>query len=121
MSSSVGPLAAARHLPLSENPRPHMAKADLRKADQSGEPEGWREAIGRAIERAMFLQGWSLKEFAAAVDRDERQVARWITGSERAQFDTLFAVEALRQPLIQALSELVGVPVHVQITLGKTG
>ncbi len=97
--------------------RPTPAKASLRKA----EPEGWRQAIGRAIERAMFLQGWSLKEFAAAVGRDERQCARWITGFERPQFDTLFAVEALRQPLVQAMAELVGAEVGVVITLRKVG
>lgn len=96
-----------------------MAKATL-KSDINGEPDGWREAIGRAIERAMFLRGWSLKEFAAAVGRDERQCARWITGGERPQFDTLFAVEALRQPLIQAMAELVGVKVRTTITLRGT-
>jgi len=96
--------------------RPRMVKADLRKA----EPEGWRQAIGRAIERAMFLQGWSLKEFAAAIGRDERQVARWITGFERPQLDTLFACEALRQPIIQALGELVGADVHTTIVLRRS-
>jgi hypothetical protein len=95
-----------------------MAKADLRNAD--GEPNGWRVAIGRAIARAMYLQGWSLKEFAAAVDRDERQCARWITGGERPQFDTLFQCEALRQPIIQALSELIGADIGVVITLRKS-
>jgi len=110
--------AGARQPVIPEIPetRPRMVKADLRKA----EPDGWREAIGRAIERAMFLQGWSLKQFAAAVGRDERQVARWITGAERPQLDTLFACEALRQPLVQALGELVGADVHTTITLRRT-
>ena len=84
-----------------------MAKADLRK------PDMWREQIGGAIQRAMSLRGWSLKELAGAVDRDERQCARWIDGTERPQFDTLFGVETFRQPLIVALAELAGAGVEV--------
>jgi len=87
-----------------------MVRADLRKA----EADHWRFAIGLAIERTLSLCGWSLKEFAAAVNRDERQCARWITGGERPQFDALFAVERLRQPLIQALAELAGDGVEIE-------
>jgi hypothetical protein len=94
-----------------------MVKAQLRKP----EIDQWRFAIGRAIERAMTLAGWSLKEFAAAVDRDERQCARWITGGERPQFDALFAVASLRQPLIQAFAELAGVDVEVTVRLRGAG
>ena len=87
-----------------------MVKADLRKA----ETDRWRCAVGLAVERVVSLCGWSLKEFAAAVGRDERQVARWITGRERPQFDALFAVEQLRQPTIQALAELAGDGVEIE-------
>lgn len=92
-----------------------LAKALLRKADTAI----WREQIGRAIERAMSLVGWSLKEFAAAVDRDPRQVARWLDGSERPQLDAVFAVERLRQPLVQALGELAGAEVQTVITIRR--
>lgn len=83
-----------------------MAKADLRKAEV--DDAVWRAAVGRVIERAKELSGLTLKQFADAVQRDERQVARWFAASERPQFDAIFAVEALRQPLIQALAELAG-------------
>jgi hypothetical protein len=86
-----------------------MAKADLRKAEN----DAWREQIGRAIERSRLLRGWSLKELAVAVDRDERQVARWIVGSERPQLDALFAVESLRQPLVVALAEMAGEGIEI--------
>lgn len=87
----------------------------LRKADI----EGWRMGVGRAIQRAMRLRGWTLKEFAAAVDRDPRQCARWMDGSERPQLDTLFAVETLRPALVQALSELAGADVQTVITMRR--
>lgn len=93
--------------------RPTMAKADVRKADV----DGWRTRVGQAIQRAVSLRGWTLKEFAAAAGRDERQVARWIDGTDRPQLDTLFAVDSLRQPLIVAFSEMAGVGVDVETTI----
>jgi transcriptional regulator with XRE-family HTH domain len=94
-----------------------MAKADLRKA----ELEDWRGYIGQAIERMRMLSGLSLKEFAARLDRDERQIARWIAGTERPQFDVLFADEGLRQALVIALCELAGggVEITTQITVRR--
>jgi transcriptional regulator with XRE-family HTH domain len=97
-----------------------MAKADLRKADG---PD-WRAAIGAALERTRLLAGFaSLKELAAAIGRDERQIARWIAGTERPQFDALFAVAGLRQPLVVALAELAqhdGVDIVTQITVRRS-
>lgn len=93
-----------------------MAKADLRKA----EPEDWKPVIGRAIERTRTLCGWSLKQFADAIGRDERQIARWIVGTERPQLDAIFAVQELRGPLVIALSELSDtVSVETTITIKK--
>ena len=95
-----------------------MAKSDLRKA----EIPDWRADVGQAIERMRLLARLSLKELAALIVRDERQVARWIAGSERPQLDALFAVAALRQPLVIALAELAqadGVDVVTQITVRR--
>lgn len=85
-----------------------MAKADLRKADEPS-----RKLVGSAIDRARQLRGWSLKQFADAVKKDERQVARWIDGSERAQLDAIIAVESMRQPLVIAFAEIAGAGVDV--------
>jgi DNA-binding transcriptional regulator YiaG len=93
----------ARHLLKSEI-RPTMAKADLRKAETAM----WREAIGKAIERTRTLSGLQLQEFASAVARDERQVARWISGVERPQLDAILAAPGLGKHFIQALAELSG-------------
>ncbi len=90
------------HLPLSDI-RPQMAKAslpDIRKADI----DGWRARVGLVVARVKGER--SLKEFADLIDRDERQVKRWIEGTDRPQFDALFAVKALRVPLVVALAEL---------------
>ena len=48
------------------------------------------------------------KEAAAKVGVDEAQLSRWIAGDSRnrPQFDRLFAVPELRQPLVIGLSAL---------------
>lgn len=111
MSRTVADRMADAHLLSSELPdkRPQMAKADLRKAER----ELWRERVGQAIERVRTRSGLSLKEFADAVARDERQCARWITGVEHPQIAAIFSVEQLRQPLIIALAELAGESVEI--------
>lgn len=117
MNPTIGPMPAHEPRELPERATGGMAKAILRKAE--GEP--WKVQIGRAIQRALSLRGWSLKEFAGALDRDPRQVARWIDGSERPQFDAMFAVETLRQPLVIALAELAGTGVEIttEITIRR--
>jgi ribosome-binding protein aMBF1 (putative translation factor) len=114
MDTTVSGPSAHAHLPRTDI-RAQMAKADLRKA------ENWREQIGRAIERARLLRGWSLKELADAVGRDERQLARWITGAERAQLDAIFAVESFRTAFVIALAEIAGdqIEVTTQIIVKK--
>jgi transcriptional regulator with XRE-family HTH domain len=86
-----------------------MAKSTLRKAENE---TSWL-VIGQAIDRARTACQLSVKEFASAVQRDERQVARWFNGSERPQVDAVYAVECFRQPLIVALAERAGVGVEV--------
>lgn len=107
-----------KHLLTSEMGRPRMAKADLRKP----ETPAWKARIGAAIDRTRTLARLTLKEFAGAIDRDERQVARWIAGSERPQLDAIFSVEALRGPLVIALAELSeDIAVQTTIVVRKVG
>lgn len=85
-----------------------MAKA-LKKVELP-----WRERVGRALQRAFALAGLSQKEVSGLLShRDQAQVNRWIAGTERPQFDALFAVPELRQPLVIALAELAGEGVEV--------
>ena len=94
--------------------RSRMAKAQLRNP----ETDAWRGRIGQAILRVQQRSGLSLKEFAAAVQRDERQVARWFAGTEHAQLAAIFAVERMRHLLIVVLAELAGA--HVEVTTSIT-
>lgn len=80
-----------------------MAKANLRNPERD---EADRAMLGKAIDAARRMMGWNLDEFAQAVDRDPRQVARWIAGKENPQFHAMFAVTALRGPLVIALAGL---------------
>jgi len=103
MADSVKAQLGARHPVLPEMGPLRMAKVDLGKTEMDG-----RALIGRAIERTRELSGLSLKEFAAAMGKDERQVGKWMPGIERPQLDAIWAVPRFRGLLIQALAELAG-------------
>lgn len=118
MSHSIASPARAR---LPERTEMQL-KADLRKADTARDPLADRRIVGRAIQRARSLLGWSLKQLAGAVDRDPRQVARWEAGDdrERAPIDLLWGVAEFRKPLVIALAEATddsGVQVITQISI----
>lgn len=116
MSSTVARATQTSHRNSLENVTARMAKADLNRIEK---PD-FRAEIGRAIQRACSLVGWSQKEAAGHIGRDTAQLARWIAGTERPQFDALFAVEELRWPLIQALAQLDG-SAEVVTTIRKVG
>ncbi len=118
MLTHATPSASSAHLLSLEAIRAgdDMARASLRIED-------WRSLLGAAIDQAFRVVGWSRKEAAAALDRDPAQIARWIHGTERPQFDTLFAVEALRAPLVIALARLTegcDVTTHISISMRRT-
>ncbi len=75
--------------------------------------------VGRAVARAVAMTGWSHKEAAAQIGVDDAEFGKWLSGGRRPQFDRLFAVAALRQPLIVALADLGGdgitVTTHIEI------
>lgn len=78
------------------------AKAALNKVENVD----FRAQIGACLQRAFALAGRSQKEAAALMGVEPPQVARWIAGTERPQFDRLFSVPELRQPLVVALAAL---------------
>lgn len=113
MGSSVAEVESPRQRELPEKAE-QMARAHLRKAEKVTD---WREQVGKAIERTRALGGLSLKEFAAAVGRDTRQVSRWETGCENPQLHTIFAVKALRQLFVLALAEVAGEGIEIETTV----
>lgn len=93
--------AQSAHPVLPDIGRPVMAKANVRTPDI-----GWNEQIGRAIQRAVALVGWSNKEAAAKVGVDDAEFGKWLSGARRPQLDRLMAVEELRWPVMQCLAAL---------------
>lgn len=93
------------------------AKAVLRKAEN---PDADKARVGATVERARNLRGWSLGELSRESKVNERQIARWINGRERTQFDVLFAIEDARwrNALVIAIAELAtGVEIDTVIRL----
>ena len=96
-----------------------MAKADLKNLEQAVE-RAWRARIGSAIRRCLSIAGLTQDQAARLIERDAAQVARWIAGTERPQFDAIFGKDELRGPLVQALAELTdGAEVTTTITLRR--
>lgn len=98
--------------------RPAKATLPTRSGQAAVGPEDdFRGKVGAAIDRARTLRGWNLDELSHACRRDPRQVAKWISGLERPQFDVLFAVETFRKPLVIALAELAGQGVEIDTVI----
>lgn len=116
MTPTISPAQVARHLERLENVSPVMAKADLNRIETP-----WREHVGRAIARTFALAGVSQKEAAALLNRDQAQVARWVSGAERPAIDLIFSVPQLRGPFVIGLAELAGegVEITTAITLRR--
>lgn len=109
MGRTMPERAISSHRLSLEGVHPQMAKADLKKL----EPEDLRVALGAAIMRARMRIGWSQGETAGYLakalrrdDFDQAQLSRWEKGTERPQFDALFAIPALRWPLIACIAEI---------------
>jgi len=101
-----------RHPVFSDIPRPVMAKANVQILDID-----WKQAIGRAIERAVASAGYTKSEAAGKLDVDAAEFGKWMTGERRPQFDRLFAIEALRVPLVVALAGLDPTAFAVRTTI----
>lgn len=89
---------------VSEKPR-KQAKAslpDVRKAEIERLWVKWGGCVAE-VQHAFRL---TLKEFADALEKDERQVARWIAGQERPQIEAVLAVPKFAGPMLIALARV---------------
>lgn len=116
MAPSIATAMGVSHRFLLDEPKV-MAKADIKKLEK---PD-FQAEIGRCVARARLLVGWSKKELAAEVSKDEAQISRWESGKERPQFDALWSVVAMRGPLVISLAELSGqIEVNTVIQIRRT-
>ena len=93
-----------------------MAKAGTRKADT----DALYASLGAAVREVQHAYGLTLQEFAYELGKNERQVARWLDGSDRPQVEAVFAVDRFRAPLVIALARLsAGVEVVTEIRVRR--
>ena len=76
-----------------------MAKASLPK----GENPRWQE-LGACLDEARAELRWTLDRLARELDRDDKQVGRWLRGEERPQIEVVIGVGELRAPFCMALA-----------------
>lgn len=104
MSPSVAQASLPTPLLVAEKSR-KQAKASL-KGVRKTETEAYYASLGACMREVQHAFGLTLKEFAAALGKDERQVERQMEGKERPQIEAVFAVEKFRGPLVIALARL---------------
>lgn len=116
MSVSLNQPSLPTPLLVSET-RAQAAKADIRKADT----DRYYAALGGCMAEVMGVYGLTLKEFAAELKKDERQLQRQMDGKERPQLEVVFSVDRFRAPLVIALAKLAaGVEVVTEIRVRRT-
>jgi hypothetical protein len=65
--------------------------------------------------------GWTIDQLAAELDRDSKQVARWIRGEERCQVDVVLSVRQLHGPFVIAMAQLRSEDVVIETTIRLKG
>ncbi len=115
MSAKSGSALADSHRVIGETPT-KMLKADLPK----GEKTCLLAELGGCLDFARRSVGWTVDQLARELERDSKQVARWIRGEERTQVDVVFGVEALRAPFVIALATLAKCEVETTVRIRRT-
>jgi ribosome-binding protein aMBF1 (putative translation factor) len=117
MAATLPTSSASRHRVLSDV-EPRMAKAALADVRKPDTRMNWAE-IGACLDYARRDAGWNLEQLAAALDKDARQVRRWIAGEEQTQVAVVFAVRELQQPFVIALAKLAACEVTTHISISR--
>lgn len=81
---------------------PKMLKASLPKRESA---DSLKE-LGECLDFARRSVGWTVDQLSRELERDSKQVARWMRGEERTQVDAVLTVEPLRAPFVIALARL---------------
>ena len=118
MSGSLSQANLPTPLLVSEKPK-KQAKAALKVLCKS-ESDHYAQ-LGACLAEVQHVFGMTLKEFAAALDKNESQIRRQIEGKERPQIEVVFAIQKFQGPLVIALARLAtGVEVDTVIHVRRT-
>jgi hypothetical protein len=109
---------AGRPLLANGEKRCSMAKAVLPKRES--DHEGLRN-LGECLDFARRYVGWTVDQLAAELQRDSKQVGRWLRGEERTQVDTVLMVRQLHGPFVIALANLNTEDIVVETTITIRG
>ena len=119
MALSVQQPSLPTPLLVPEKPR-KQAKAALKGVRKAENGALWLK-WGAAIEDVQCVFRLTLKEFAAELQKDERQVQRWIEGKERPQIETVLAIPRFEPPMLIALAQRIsGVSVDTVIHVRRS-
>jgi hypothetical protein len=113
MSNNLLNGAAVTHRVNGEK-RQRMAKAVLPKRENV---VSHLKGLGDCLDFARRSVGWTVDQLAGELDRDSKQVSRWMRGEERTQVDVVIAVAALREPFVIALARLADLAVETTVTI----
>jgi ribosome-binding protein aMBF1 (putative translation factor) len=114
MAVTIANPNGASHRVIGEK-RPAMLKADLPKREKR---DMWAE-IGGCLDVARRDLGWTVDQLAGHLERDSKQVGRWLRGEERPQVDAVFNVPMLREPFVIALAKLAQCAVETVVTIRR--
>lgn len=102
---------------LNSVPRPAMAKVHT---PSHGNPACW-SLIAACLDEVRRDAGLNVDEFADVLERDPRQVGKWLNATERPQFETVFAIDRFQQPLLLALARRVpSIQITTQLTVVRS-
>lgn len=88
-----------------------MAKASLRKA------ENVHAEMGELVADVRGLSRLNLDEFAAEIKKDPRQVKRWESGDERPQIEAVYAVDAFKPLILEAMAKRIAHVVETETVI----
>lgn len=97
--------------------RATTAKVDLKKVEKDAL---WAE-LGKCLVFVCYDAQLSLKQFAAALGKDEAQIHRQMEGKERPQIEVVFAVPEYRAPLVIALARITSqIEISTELRIRRT-
>lgn len=117
MSATLPASAVSGHhlLPQKSSGQAKVPDPILRKT------QNWRE-LAEAVDFVRRDHQLSIKEFAAALKREESQVRAWLEARERPQIETVHACERFKSSLVVGLAKYSGgdgVEVETTITVRR--